>query len=182
MDNRYSFGHSAFQAAIGRVQDFLILPAFLARNRELSLTSIAAENASTWRAYASAFDAVSLSTTFPARRNSSSTARSTLNASSARRVPVSPTISNGVRYFGAGRDKNRRQSPPHKFQQQECSCFYVSRSVVRDPNSRYTNNFVSQVVAQCVNAVHAHICDGAASNFGVIYPAARMSSSGKREF
>src|ERR1700752_690594 len=37
-DNWYCFGPSAFQAAIGRIQDFLILPAFFAGNGKLRLT------------------------------------------------------------------------------------------------------------------------------------------------
>src|ERR1700694_4925239 len=92
LDKRCCFGLSTLQAAIGRIQDLLILPTFFAANRASRLPSIAVENMSTWRAYASAFDTISFSATLPPRRNSISIGPFNRASSEAPHVARNPTM------------------------------------------------------------------------------------------
>jgi hypothetical protein len=47
-DNCYYFSRSTVQAAIGRIHDFLVLPASSPGTGNLARPSIAAENAASW--------------------------------------------------------------------------------------------------------------------------------------
>src|ERR1700688_4440700 len=168
LDKRHCFRLSTLQAAVGCVQDFLILPAFFAWNRKLRVTFDRRGE----RVHLPCI-CISIRDNFLLNDAATSTKldlNRLFNTECIFRAQH-PGFTHDLErraVFRTRRDQNRPKGPTRKLEGENSGGFHLSRVLVRHPARGYADDLITEDITQCVDTVHSYIGNGpATSDLGV---------------